>query len=89
MTIGDALEGIIAELAALVIHRYDAAAGAQHHAAIGGTAGVLAIFTARLDVVSVQFAAHRCPPFLTIDTSIAHLSTHFQSFFRKSQKNIT
>ena len=57
------LEGVVTELAALMIHRHDPAAGAQHHTAIGGATGALTVFTAGLDVVAVQFAAHRCTPF--------------------------
>ena len=58
VTEGDTLEGVVAELAAFVIHGYNTAAGAQHHAAVGGTTSVLAIFTAGLYVVAVQLATH-------------------------------
>ena len=58
---GGALEGVGAGAAALVIHGHDTAAGAQHHATVGSAASVLAIFTAGLDVVAVQFAAHGEP----------------------------
>ena len=85
LTEGDALEGVITELAAMMIQRHNATVTTQHNPSVGGTAGACAVFTAGLNVVAVQFAAHGGSPSLRRFLQYSTFYSVFPVFF--SQKH--